>query len=95
MKGYFVDLSQALERKTFSCQSKALPTMTTSTLLYSYDQDAAVVGRDMLNMQGQPKAVVVPGDIKDHVLRDLAGEGMAVPCVGLIVWCLFLTRQFP
>lgn len=94
LQNNFVDVSQSLERKTYTNSKGLTRTQTTSTLLYSFDSDSVVLGREMLLLQGQPKSLQIEGQ-KDSVLRSLAGEGMAVPCVGLVVWALMLTKQFP
>ena len=85
---------KSLERKTYTNTKGLTRTQTTSTLLYSFDSDSVVLGREMLLLQGQPQSLQIEGQ-KDSVLRSLAGEGMAVPCVGLVVWALMLTKQFP
>ena len=70
-------------------------TQTTSSVLYSFNTDSVLVGKEMLLLQGQSSKLQIPEHTKDHVLRELAGEGMSVPCIGLVLWSLFLTAQFP
>ena len=95
LKGRYVDVSQSLKRKSFSDANGFARTQTTSTILYSFDQDRVVVGREMLLLQGHSRNFRIPPGVKDTVVKELAGEGMAVPCVGLLLWCLFWTRRFP
>lgn len=96
LKNTYVDVSQSLPRKAFTNSKGVNRTQTTSTRLYSYENDALVIGKEMLGLHGQPiSTMTFPNEIKDNVLHELAGEGMAVPCVGLVMWALFLTAQFP
>jgi len=95
LKEKYVDVSQSLKRKSFSDAHGFARTQTTSTILYSFDQDRVVVGREMLLLQGHSRNFRIPPGVKDTVVKELAGEGMAVPCVGLLLWCLFWTRRFP
>lgn len=94
LQNSFVDVSQSLVRKTYTNKKGFTRTQTTSTLMYSFDSDSVVLGREMLLLQGQPRSLQIEG-YKDSVLRSLAGEGMAVPCIGLVIWALMLTKQFP
>lgn len=96
MKDHYVDLSQSLKRKPFTSSEGTNRTQTTSTRMYSYSEDRMLTGKEMLLLQGQSaSSLVIPEDVKETTLHDLAGEGMAVPCVGLVLWSLFLTAHFP
>lgn len=95
VRGRYVDVSQALHRNTCTNEAGITRTQTTSTVLYSFDRDRVLVGKEMLMLQGQKKQFKIPQGVQDSVVKDLAGEGMAVPCVGLMLWCLFWVRFFP
>ena len=95
LKDQYVDVSQSLQRRTFTSAEDMNRTQTTSSVLYSFNTDSVLVGKEMLQLQGQSSKFQIPEHAKDHVLRELAGEGMSVPCVGLVLWSLFLSTQFP
>ena len=90
-----MDVSQSVKRHKHSTPAGIVHTLTTSTRLYSFSLDRVLSGREMLSLHCQPKDLVIPDDIRDSALCDLAGEGMALPCLASVVWCLYLTKQFP
>ncbi|CAE7215300.1 unnamed protein product [Symbiodinium sp. CCMP2592] len=93
MKGKFMDVSQSVRRGKHSTPTGFLHTLTTSTRLYSFSLDRVLTGREMLSLHCQPRDLVIPEGVADSDLRDLAGEGMALPCLASVVWCLYLTKQ--
>ncbi|CAE7197677.1 unnamed protein product [Symbiodinium sp. CCMP2592] len=95
MEGKFMDVSQSVKRNKHSTPTGFVHTLTTSTLLYSFSLDRVLSGREMLSLHCQPRDLVIPEEVRDSQVRDLAGEGMALPCLASVVWCLYLTKQFP
>ena len=95
VKGKYVDVSQALNRNTCTNEAGISRTQTTSTVLYSFERDRVLVGKEMLMLQGQKQQFKIPQGVQDSVVKELAGEGMSVPCVGMMLWCLFWVRFFP
>ena len=94
MKGKFVDISQSVERGSHTNAEGCNRAFTTSTLLYDYQRDAIVTGNEMLLLHGH-SGHRTPEDMPESLLRNLAGEGMSVPCLSALLWCLYLTKQFP
>ena len=95
LHGAFVDVSQSFSRRAWALRNEDLPTFTTSTTLYSFSDDRVVTGREMLQMHGHSPRLSVPDSLTEENLRELAGEGMALPSLGLVVWSLFLCKRFP
>ena len=95
MCGKFMDVSQSLRRHSHTNNAGFNHAFTTSSMLYSFDRDSVLSGKDMLVLHGQPKDMVFPPDVPDSSLRELAGEGMAIPCLASVIWSLYLVRQFP
>ena len=96
MSGKYVDVSQSLSRNAHThLQSGINHAMTTGSLLYSYDRDSVLTGREMLQLHGQPKTLVLPDQLSEAQLVQLAGEGIALPSLAAVLWCLYLTKQFP
>ncbi|CAJ1336043.1 unnamed protein product [Effrenium voratum] len=94
LKGQLVDVSQSLGRLACTDEQGICRTQTTATTLYDFEHDRLITGREMLNLQGHGE-LATPVGMKDSVLADLAGEGMALPCLATILWGLFFARQFP
>ncbi len=87
-----VDISQSHARRPMSDQG-VLRTLTTSSRLYHYGLDRMLLPREHLLMQGYAHTVCIPKSMKDDDVRSLAGEGIFLPCLGQILWCLHLTRN--
>jgi hypothetical protein len=85
-----VDLSQGLTRTPWH---DGFPTFTTSSLLYSFDQDRVVPEKCKFRMLGFGE--LSDGDLSDHALRDLSGEAMAVPVVTLVLSAVIVSVNFP
>lgn len=94
LKNVYVDVSQSLPRRTWTDQSGKNRTQCASSLLYSFDRDSIICGREMMMLQCQPASLSVPPGVKDSCLGQLAGEGMSVPCLGHVIWSLMLSTGF-
>ena len=95
VRGYWVDVSQCIMRHAFAGDREPLPTFTTSTDLYSFSADRSLVGREMLCFHGHSRELQIPPDVPRGTSKDLAGEGMTLPCLGCVLWSLFICKQFP
>ena len=89
-----LDVSQNPERHAFTKQGK-FPCLTTSSSLYWYARDGMLVPLEHMLLQGHRRTLTIPKSMTPKSLRHLAGEGMSLPCLGLIVWCMAMTKQFP
>ena len=95
MDGKFIDVSQGVKRGTHSNKSGFVRTFTTSTILYDFSRDVVLSGYEMLLLHGFPREFVVPDGIPETEVRKVAGDGMSIPSLAAVIWCLYLTRQFP
>ena len=95
MQGKFMDVSQSLNRHAHTNANGCNHALTTSSVLYDFTRDCVLSGREMLALHGQPKDFIIPPDVPESVVRELAGEGMSIPSLSSVIWCLYLTRQFP
>jgi hypothetical protein len=95
MAGVILDISQSHERKTMTNQAGQAPCLTTSSTLYHFGRPGMVLPFEHLLFQGHRRTVVIPSCMSQGDIRDLAGEGIALPCLGLILWSLYLTKGFP
>ena len=89
-----VDLSQSHERRPFS-HANVAHTLTTGSRLYHFGQDRLCVGREHLLLQGYEADTMIPTSMSDADIKRLAGEGIALPVLGLILWSLFLAKGLP
>ena len=89
----YVDISQSHSRKVVTWQNGITPTVTTSTEMYSFGLDRVITPVEILRLHGHENPVI-PKGMSYRDLKRLAGEGMAVPCIASVIWCIFLTRQF-
>ena len=91
--GCMVDVSQSHNRRSFS-HGEMARCLTTSTELYSYSRDSALTAMEYFYLQGHGDWTK-DADLACRKLRSLAGEGMALPCLGQVLWSLWLTKGFP
>ena len=78
-----VDLSQNPCRRSFTSRENCNHALTTGTELVHLGEWRRVVGREHLYLQGHSRSTVVPWDMSDRSLRNLAGEGIALPCLAV------------
>ncbi|CAE8638766.1 unnamed protein product [Polarella glacialis] len=95
MSGMYADTSQSHSRRTFTNKTGITNCLTTSSELYSFDRDAIVLPVEHLLLHGHHKSTVIPNGMSQADIKELAGEGMALPCLAVIIWSIFLTKQFP
>jgi hypothetical protein len=90
--GYFVDISQGVNRKPW--YRDYLPTLTQSTVLYSFEFDFVLAGRTHLHLQGFPADIQVAG-LSNEQCRLLAGEAWSLPGMAPAFYAYFLASQGP
>ena len=92
---FFVDYSQNPCRKKYSKQgSGTIHCLCSSTCLYSYGSDRALFPVEYLRLQGWGFDTQVPSQSAGKV-QQLAGQGMALPCLALIIWSAYLVKGLP
>lgn len=85
MQEILVDISQNPVRRAFSNQDKIAKCMTTSSLIYSFKLDRIILPFEQMLIQGHPPSFQIPGSVAQKAIQDLAGMGICLPCLGLIV----------
>jgi hypothetical protein len=94
MHDVFIDLSQSGKRRVFT-KADVTPALTTASCIYSFGRDSIVLPLELLLWHGHNVNVSIPADMSPSSLKELAGEGMALPCLAAVLWSLYLTKQFP
>ena len=91
----FTDVSQNPARRSYTHraqdQSNVSKCLTTSTVLYTHGRDRLVLPQELLYFQGHSLDVRVPPGMKASALRDLAGEGICLPCLATLIYALHHT----
>ena len=95
LQNVYCDLSQNPRFRSYTNGEGITGCLCTSTVLYSYGRDGAVLPLELLRFQGHRRDIVIPEDMSGNQVRDLAGEGMALPCLGTVLWAVYLTKGFP
>ena len=90
-----VDVSQSHQRITKSSVRGDCPCLTTSSELYSFKLDRVLLPQEHLYLQGWSRNVRLPRSFAREDVRRLAGEGIALPCLGLVVSALMISKGFP
>ncbi|CAE7693615.1 unnamed protein product [Symbiodinium sp. CCMP2592] len=62
-------------------------TLCSSTLQIHLGLRRLITAREMMFQHGHPRDMVIPTDMSVHSLRQLAGQGMALPSVATCLWC--------
>ena len=90
-----IDISQSHERRPLPGGTNRC--LTTSSRLFWFQQRRLLTGIEHMLLQGYtlPMITAVPKTVSNNDLKDIAGEGIALPCLGSIVWALKLTANFP
>ncbi len=91
LKDTIVDISQNHARRPLSSNGVA-HTLTTSSKLYSFAQNRLLTGVEHLILQGYPFDLD-PSTLSESDLRTVAGEGIALPCLGVLIMCLCLVQN--
>ena len=95
LKNVFCDISQNPKFRSCTGPDGVTGCLTTSSSIYSYGKDRMVLPFELMLFQGHRRGLKIPQKMKSSSLRSLAGEGMAVPCLGAIIWSLYLTKGLP
>lgn len=95
LKDSLVDVSQSHARPSFSNSDGTARCLCTGSELYSFRQDRIVHPRRHLMLQGHPESVIAPNGFTNSDLRAIAGESIALPCLGCLIWAIITTIGFP
>ena len=86
VRGLMVDVSVAVQRKPWSTSP---PTVTTRSMLYSFEKDTTLSGHAHMRLMGWPSDRSPAERFSDSDLRALAGESYSVPLSTLLNFTLF------
>ena len=84
-----LDLSQSLLRKPWSCNVRS---MVASSQFFSFARKRVLVPQEHLFLLGWHGPLKL-NHLGSSRLRNLAGEGMGVPCVSFMSLCMLMSRD--
>ncbi len=90
-KAFWVDLSQAVQRKPGMCG--VMPTYTSNSTMYSFEHDAKMEPEEVLAMYGRPLSS--SRHMSPSEMQDLVGNCMAAQPLGLLLHTLLLVADIP
>lgn len=90
-----LDFSQNHVRRPFSNREGVARTLTTSSQLFSFGLNRVCAPLEHLLLQGYQQDTVIPTSMTPTDVKHMAGEGIALPVLGMVVWSVFLTKGFP
>ncbi len=92
VQNFFCDIGQDSSMKAFG----RLTCLKTRTEYYSFQHDAMLRPVHHLRLHGYPhESMLRLGRLTDRCVRDLAGQSFSLPCVGSVLWALFLIEDMP
>ena len=94
MRNVYVDWSQNPVRKAYSGKHGELNCLCTSSNIYSFQEDRAFFPVEYLRLQGWGFDVNIPDESLPKI-REMSGQGMALPCLAGIIWAVYLLRALP
>ena len=95
LKGVFCDVSQNPKFSSYTNQNGVTGCLATSTILYSYGKDRAVLPFEYILFQGHRRGIQFPTDMRSSEIKALAGEGMFLPSLGSVIWAMYLIKGLP
>ena len=91
----YCDVSQNPRFKSCTNSKGITGCLATSTILYSFGKDRIVLPLELSMIQGHRRGFHYPESVSSNQIRDLCGEGMSLPCLGVVIWCMYLTKGLP
>lgn len=93
LKNHLLDISQNHDRKPMSVPPAARA-LTTSSRLFFFDEKRILSAEEHLRLQGYEGEFESTAGVTSSDVRKFAGEGIALPCLAVVVWALNLTKKF-
>ena len=94
LRHVYCDVSQNPARLGVTNQEGVSHALTTGVQLYSFARDGVVLPLELLMIQGHRRDFSVPEHVSSQQVRALAGEGICLPCLGIILWSIHLAKGF-
>lgn len=94
LKEVFCDVSQNPARKPWTNSDGITKCLTTSTTLFSFFRDGLVTPLELMIFQGHRAGIHVPNSMSPNALKELAGQGICLPCLGCILLTLSASGAF-
>ena len=91
MEDVILDVSQNPSRRAFSNRCGMAKCLTTSSLLYSYRLDRVILPFEKMMWQGHSLVTKIPTSMSSKELDELAGIGIQLPSLGLLIVALMST----
>ena len=85
-----VDVSQNPVRRSLSTRAGNARCMVTGSHIYSFRRDAAILPLEKMYLHGHSRSISVPGTMSVRELEELAGMGISLPCLGLLIVAMAL-----
>ena len=85
MRNVLVDVSQNPCRRAFSNSNEVGKCLHTASIVYSFHRDRVLLPLELMMIHGHSRSIVIPDDMTPKELHDLAGMGITLPCLGLIL----------
>ena len=95
LKDTFCDVSQNPKFASFTNIEGTTGCLATSTTLYSFGKDRAVLPFELALFQGHRRGIRFPEKMKPNQIRDLCGEGMNLCSLGSVIWAMYLLKGLP
>lgn len=89
---FYADCSQCVSWKVWGTM---VPCVTTSSCIYSYEQDRRLTAHDLFMLFGLPADALTLSDFREEQLRALIGEAMFAPNIGTLLLATFLQADAP
>ncbi|CAE7321342.1 unnamed protein product [Symbiodinium sp. CCMP2592] len=89
----YVDVSQNPKFCSVNSPGKPVGCLTTSTILYSYGRDRVLIPQEYMLLQGHRRGYKLPAS--GNQVRQLAGEGICLPVLGVVIWAMYLVKGLP
>ncbi len=95
LKDVYIDISQNPQYKAWTSSKGVAPCLATSTMLYSYGRDRTLAAFELTLLQGHRRSFQFPDHMKCSQIKELAGEGIFLPCLATVIWSAYLLRGLP
>ena len=89
-----IDVSQSHARRPFTGIGSDVRCLTTSSQRFWVGEDRVLCPKEHLMLQGYSQCCRIPSSMSAAHVKSAAGEGIALPPLGLVIWTLFSCHIF-